>query len=198
MNINPYEIFEIDNTDKIGVIVDCKRTETPSTLEDFEFDLARYTRSVLIYRGFKNIIFFREREDFEISLNELTVSGVDRVLYLFAGASVNQEAKSKIDSANHLTAFKINDRVMRKYVVFDTDKYSYYQLKEDFLDNVRDEITSIPMEDMGISYINPDDENYEFLEKIANYELPELSDIKSDVYHAKRLIEDTKEFLLNT
>lgn len=203
MNINPYEIYEKDSTNKLGVIIDCKYTETPSQFEDLEYDLARFSTEILKYRNFKNIVFFRDRDDFELVVNELKVLGVERILYILAGATVDKTAYESVIAAPHLSASMTSSkRVLRKFFIFDVNKYQYYQLKEDFLDNIKDQITSIDSEDIGISYLNPDETNYKFLEKLVDYKIPEITDLNlqspGDVEHGDRIIRDTEEFLLNT
>lgn len=200
IEINPYQVYNVDENDNIGVIVDCKNNETP--VKDLDKHLGYYTSRMLSYHGFKNIVLFEDREEFEIAVHELRTRNIKRILYVFAGASVNYKAKELVSEAENLSAFVTNGKVMRKYFIFDLDQYEYFQIREDFLDNITHKLKSVSMENLGIFYLNPEDNNYRFLDELSNVKAPNIelleTDSEYDKFIAEAIIECTEDFLLNT
>lgn len=189
---------------KVGVIVDCKNMESPSQVKDLEYSLANITRANLVAHGFSNIVMFSSRDDFDRAVENLKEIGVEKILTLFAGATVGKDTFSKLETAPHITAWKEDSRVYRKYVIFEPNKYTGFQIKGEYLSNVVDLIHSQHSADYGIAYLQPDDFTYLFLEEIVNNRIPSIELLSSDdVSHAdveegEMIIERMKEIMLNT
>ena len=79
MFLNPYEIFERDEDDKFGIIIDCKNTETPSLDMELDQKLGQISLQSAISAGFKNIVLFEDRGDFDIAVSELTKIGIWKI-----------------------------------------------------------------------------------------------------------------------
>ena len=189
----------------IGVIIDCKDMESPSTIKDLEYGLANITRLNLVNRGFSNIVCFFGRNDFSKAVNILRNKGIKKVLVLFAGAVVNETTYEKVRQAEHITAWKSDTSVMRKYVVFDTDKYENFQIRGQYLSNVIDQVKNASHKDFGVSSLQPDETTYEFLELICRGIIPrdisllkEAGSSEGDLVEGAGILKEIKEILLNT
>lgn len=196
-------IHSFDPKDNIGVIIDCKDYESPSKLKDFEYGLANFTRKNLIKNGFANIVAFSSRNDFDKSVNTLRENGINRVLVLFSGSTVGKNTKQKVKNAQHITAWKQKDVVIRKYIIFDVDKYKKFQIRGEFLSNVLEEIKSKDPEYFEILSMTANEKNYKFLENIYHGYLDEAQEIINqkkinDTEAGQKIIERMKEIMLNT
>lgn len=202
MFINPYEIFNRDEDEKFGVIVDCKNTETPSLDMELDQKLGRITLASAQKQGFKNIILFEDREDFDIAVSELTKLGVWKIIYVFSGTMFGEKSSRVIRRFPHLSAFIKDDFVFRKFFIFETEKYKFFDIRDPFLGNVKDELTHVNMDQLDIAYLNPFDDNYKFLEALANNEVPDMSvlDTESEVdrKYAETIVELSEDLLINT
>ena len=58
------------------------------------------------------------------------------------------------------------------------------------------------MDELDISYLNPDETNYTFLEDLANNEVPNIdklnTDSEVDIKYANTLVELSEDLLINT
>lgn len=202
MFINPYEIFNRDEDEKFGVIVDCKNTETPSLDMELDQKLGRMTLASAQKQGFKNIILFEDREDFDIAVSELTKLGVWKIIYVFSGTMFGEKSVRVIRRFPHLSAFVKDDFVFRKFFIFETEKYKFFDIRDPFLGNVIDELTQVSMDQLDIAYLNPYEDNYKFLEALANNEVPDIATLETesevDRKYANILVELSEDLLINT
>lgn len=190
---------------EVGVIIDCKDMESPTKIKDLEYGLANITRLNLVNRGFSNIVCFFGRGDFDQAVSTLRDRGVKKVLVIFAGAVVDETTYEKVLTADHITAWKSDEAVLRKYVVFDTDKYEYFQIRGHYLSNVLDQVNSVSHKDFGLSSLQPDEKTYEFLELIYRGLVPqdisllkEAGSSEGDLVEGAGILKEIKEILLNT
>jgi len=202
MFMNPYEIFERDADDKFGIIVDCKNTETPSLDMEFDQKLGHASLQSAQEQGFKNIILFEDRGDFDIAVSELTKIGVWKIIYVFAGTMFGEKSVKNIRRFPHLSAFVKDDYVFRKFFIFETDKYKFFDIRDPFLGNVIDELTHVSMDELDISYLNPSEDNYKFLEDLANSKIPDISILNTksavDRKYAELIVQLSEDLLINT
>ena len=188
--LNPSIIQNKDNS-KVGVLIDCKDMESNSLHELLEVNLGAVTYRNLVQNGFSNIVVFREREDYESARDLLKEHGVERILMVFAGATVDNTTLAQVYAAKHITAPIDNDTVLRQFVVFDTND-SDFDIVGDYLGNVKDKITHADMMDLGIAVLHPDDDSIDFLGEISEYMIPDgLDDDMSD--YDKELAEIIKQ-----
>jgi hypothetical protein len=188
--LNP-KVIQNKSDSKIGVLIDCKDMESNSLHELLEVNLSAVTYRNLIKNGFSNIVIFREREDFESARDLLKEHGVERILMVFAGATVDNTTLDQVYAAKHITASIADDTVLRQFVVFDTND-SDFDIVGDYLGNVKDKITHADMMDLGIAVLHPDDESVDFLGEISQYMIPDgLDDDMSD--YDKELAEIIKQ-----
>jgi hypothetical protein len=202
MFMNPYEIFERDEDDKFGIIVDCKHTETPSIDMELDQKLGHITLESARQAGFKNIILFEDRGDFDIAASELTKLGVWKVIYVFSGTMFGEKSIRSIRRFPHLSAFVKDNFVFRKFFIFETEKYKFFDIRDPFLGNVVDELTHVSMDQLDITYLNPYEDNYQFLETLANGKVPEIDTLltKSEVdrKYAEVIVKLSEDLLINT
>ena len=168
--LNP-KVIQNKSDSKVGVLIDCKDMESDSCHRLLEVNLGAVTYRNLIQNGFSNIVTFREREDFESARDLLKEHGVERILMVFAGATVDNTTLAQVYAAKHITAPIDNDTVLRQFVVFDTND-SDFDIVGDYLGNVKDKITHADMMDLGIALLHPDEDSVHFLEEISEYLIP--------------------------
>lgn len=168
--LNP-KVIQNKSDSKVGVLIDCKDMETDSCHKLLEVNLGAVTYRNLIQNGFSNIVTFREREDFESARDLLKEHGVERILMVFAGATVDNTTLAQVYAAKHITAPIDNDTVLRQFVVFDTSD-SDFNIVGNYLGNVKDKIIHADMMDLGIALLHPDEESVHFLEEISEYMIP--------------------------
>jgi hypothetical protein len=178
--INPYEIFNEDSSETLGVIIDCKNTETPSLDLELDQKLGFVSLESAQKAGLKNIILFEDRLDFDVAAQELTKLGVSKIIYVFSGTMFGSKSLFLIKRFPHLSAFVKDDFVFRKFFIFETDKYKFFDIRDPFLGNVADQLTSVSMDQLDISYLNPYEDNYKFLEDLANNEIPDINKLTVD------------------
>ena len=177
--LNPSVIQNKSNS-KIGVLIDCKDMESDSLHKLLEVNLGAVTYRNLIQHGFSNIVVFRDHNDFKVAKDLLKEHGVERILLVFAGATVNEKTLDAVTSAKHITAPIDGDTVLRQFVVFDIND-SEFDIVGDYLGNVKDKITNANMMDLGIAVLHPDKETVDFLGEISEYMIPNgLDDNMSD------------------
>lgn len=170
-NILNSKVIQNKSDSKVGVLIDCKDMETDSCHKLLEVNLGAVTYRNLIQNGFSNIVTFREREDFESARDLLKEHGVERILMVFAGATVDKTTLAQVYAAKHITAPIDNDTVLRQFVVFDTSD-SDFNIVGNYLGNVKDKIIHADMMDLGIALLHPDEESVHFLEEISEYMIP--------------------------
>ena len=170
-NILNSKVIQNKSDSKVGVLIDCKDMESDSCHRLLEVNLGAVTYRNLIQNGFSNIVTFREREDFESARDLLKEHGVERILMVFAGATVDNTTLAQVYAAKHITAPIDNDTVLRQFVVFDTND-SDFDIVGDYLGNVKDKITHADMMDLGIALLHPDEDSVHFLEEISEYLIP--------------------------
>lgn len=197
MFMNPYEIFERDEDDKFGIIVDCKHTETPSVDMELDQKLGHITLESARQAGFKNIILFEDRGDFDIAASELTKLGVWKVIYVFSGTLFGKKSIRSIRRFPHLSAFVKDNFVFRKFFIFETEKYKFFDIRDPFLGNVVDELTHVSMDQLDITYLNPYDDNYEFLEDLSAREIPDIAKLKTTNAVDKKYAEEMVKLATN-
>ena len=168
--LNP-KVIQNKSDSKVGVLIDCKDMETDSCHKLLEVNLGAVTYRNLIQNGFSNIVTFREREDFESARDLLKEHGVERILMVFAGATVDNTTLAQVYAAKHITAPIDNDTVLRQFVVFDTSD-SDFNIVGNYLGNVKDKIKHADMMDLGIALLHPDEDSVHFLEEISEYMIP--------------------------
>ena len=168
--LNP-KVIQNKSDSKVGVLIDCKDMESDSCHRLLEVNLGAVTYRNLIQNGFSNIVTFREREDFESARDLLKEHGVERILMVFAGATVDNTTLAQVYAAKHITAPIDNDTVLRQFVVFDTSD-SDFNIVGNYLGNVKDKIIHADMMDLGIALLHPDEESVHFLEEISEYMIP--------------------------
>ena len=202
MFISPYEIFNKNDEDKFAIIVDCKNTETPSRNMSLDQQLGLLTLASAQKQGFSNIVLFEDREDFDIAVSELTKMGVWKIIYVFSGTMFGEKSIKTIRRFPHLSAFVKDDYVFRKFFIFETAKYQFFDIRDPFLGNVVNELKHVSMDQLDISYLNPDESNYEFLEMLANDTIPDINKLKTisdaDIKYATTLVELSGDLLINT
>ena len=179
MFISPYEIFNKNDEDKFAIIVDCKNTETPSRNMSLDQQLGLLTLASAQKQGFSNIVLFEDREDFDIAVSELTKMGVWKIIYVFSGTMFGDKSIKTIRRFPHLSAFIKDDYVFRKFFIFETAKYQFFDIRDPFLGNIVNELKHVSMDQLDISYLNPDESNYEFLEMLANDTIPDINKLKT-------------------
>ena len=170
-NILNSKVIQNKSDSKVGVLIDCKDMESDSCHRLLEVNLGAVTYRNLIQNGFSNIVTFREREDFESARDLLKEHGVERILMVFAGATVDNTTLAQVYAAKHITAPIDNDTVLRQFVVFDTSD-SDFNIVGNYLGNVKDKIIHADMMDLGIALLHPDEESVHFLEEISEYMIP--------------------------
>lgn len=199
--VNPKIVHNASDS-KVGVIIDCKDTESPSELSALEYGLANFTRQQLVKNGFNNITAFISRKDFDTCVQTLKDAGVEKAFYIFAGTIVDQNTYEKVKYTSKLTAWKEGDIVYRRYLIFDVSKYDYFQIKGEFLSNVIDDITNVSPEHYGIYYLQPDTYTYEFLEDIFNGLVPDIKKLGNasqlEIFEAEKIISGISDIVLNT
>ena len=163
--LNP-KVIQNKSDSKVGVLIDCKDMESDSCHRLLEVNLGAVTYRNLIQNGFSNIVTFREREDFESARDLLKEHGVERILMVFAGATVDNTTLAQVYAAKHITAPIDNDTVLRQFVVFDTND-SDFDIVGDYLGNVKDKITHADMMDLGIALLHAEEASVHFLEEIS-------------------------------
>ena len=168
--LNP-EVIQNKSNSKIGVLIDCKDMESGSCHRLLEVNLGAVTYRNLVQNGFSNIVVFREREDYESARDLLKEHGVERILMVFAGATVDETTLARVYAAEHITAPVNGDTVLRQFVVFDTND-SDFDIVGNYLGNVKDKITHADMMDLGIAVLHPDEDSVYFLEEISEYIMP--------------------------
>jgi|TARA_R110002074_G_scaffold92195_1_gene201306 hypothetical protein len=202
MFISPYEIFNKNDEDKFAIIVDCKNTETPSRNMSLDQQLGLLTLASAQKQGFSNIVLFEDREDFDIAVSELTKMGVWKIIYVFSGTMFGDKSIKTIRRFPHLSAFIKDDYVFRKFFIFETAKYQFFDIRDPFLGNIVNELKHVSMDQLDISYLNPDESNYEFLEMLANDTIPDINKLKTisdaDIKYATTLVELSGDLLINT
>jgi hypothetical protein len=202
MFISPYEIFNKNDEDKFAIIVDCKNTETPSRNMSLDQQLGLLTLASAQKQGFSNIVLFEDREDFDIAVSELTKMGVWKIIYVFSGTMFGDKSIKTIRRFPHLSAFIKDDYVFRKFFIFETAKYQFFDIRDPFLGNIVNELKHVSMDQLDISYLNPDESNYEFLEMLANDTIPDINKLKTisdaDIKYATPLVELSGDLLINT
>lgn len=202
MFLNPYEIFERDEDDKFGIIIDCKNTETPSLDMELDQKLGQISLQSAISAGFKNIVLFEDRGDFDIAVSELTKLGIWKIIYVFSGTMFGSKSVRSIRRFPHLSAFVKDKFVFRKFFIFETEKYKFYDIRDPFLGNVVDELTHVSMDQLDISYLNPYEDNYQFLEDLANNKVPDINKLKTksvvDRKYAEVIVQLSEDLLINT
>jgi len=202
MFISPYEIFNKNDEDKFAIIVDCKNTETPSRNMSLDQQLGLLTLASAQKQGFSNIVLFEDREDFDIAVSELTKMGVWKIIYVFSGTMFGDKSIKTIRRFPHLSAFIKDDYVFRKFFIFETAKYQFFDIRDPFLGNIVNELKHVSMDQLDIAYLNPDESNYEFLEMLANDTIPDINKLKTisdaDIKYATTLVELSGDLLINT
>ena len=169
--LNP-TVIQNKSDSKIGVLVDCKDMESDSQHKLLEVSLGAVTYRNLIQNGFSNIVVFREREDYKSARDLLKEHGVEKVLMVFAGATVDETTFSKVEEAKHISASinSNNNIALRQFVVFDIND-SEFDIVGDYLGNVRHKITDTDMMELSIAVLHPDEESVQFLSNICQYEV---------------------------
>jgi hypothetical protein len=166
-----------------------------------EYGLSNLTISSLVKNKFTNIVCFSGRKDFEKSVKTLKDHGVKKVLMLFPMAVVGTETLEQVIKTKKTTAWKQNGRVLRKYVVFNTDECENFQITGEFLINMIDQIESHSHHQFDIVSLQPDENTYQFLEKIYDGTIPEIELLKNcspgDQSDGSIIIERLKEIMLN-
>ena len=70
------------------------------------------------------------------------------------------------------------------------------------LGNVIDELTHVSMDELDISYLNPGEDNYKFLEDLANSKIPDISILNTesevDRKYAEVIVKLSEDLLINT
>lgn len=200
--INPYDIFSKNEDDKFGVIIDCKNTETPSLDVDFDQKLGKLSLESAQNAGFNNIVMFEDRLDFDVAVQELTKLGIWKIIYVFSGTLFGDKSARIVRRFPHLSAFVKDDYVFRKFFIFETGKYEFFDIRDPFLGNVVNKLQHVSMDELDISYLNPDETNYTFLEDLANKEVPNIdkldTDSEVDIKYANTLVELSEDLLINT
>ena len=197
MFISPYEIFNKNDEDKFAIIVDCKNTETPSRNMSLDQQLGLLTLASAQKQGFSNIVLFEDREDFDIAVSELTKMGVWKIIYVFSGTMFGDKSIKTIRRFPHLSAFIKDDYVFRKFFIFETAKYQFFDIRDPFLGNVVDELTHVSMDQLDITYLNPYDDNYEFLEDLSAREIPDIAKLKTTNAVDKKYAEEMVKLATN-
>lgn len=200
--VNPAIIHNRNDKDQVGVIINCKDTESPSVYKGLEYGLANLTRYTLAKNNFSNIIAFSNHIDFDKAVETLKSNNIKKIILLFSGSMVGAETYNKVLESDHITAWKENDTILRRYVVFETEKYEYFQIKGNFLSNVKDKIISKIPEELEITSLQPDEKTYEFLEQVYDGIIPDIKlldqENEGDLYQGNLIIEQMKEIMLNT
>jgi len=181
---NPEEIINPGQSD-IGVIIDCKDNESESKHFELEHYLLDLTIRNFIHVGFNNIVSFEDRDDIDLAVNTLEQQGCKKAILVHAGCVANKETKVIIPELEHITAYLEDDQVLRQYAVFDIDKYSYFQLRGKFLNNVKKEIRNFPTPELGLVYLYPSPDDISFWDSLVDGETPNFSKIMDDTYSAK-------------
>lgn len=195
--INPYEIFNRSEDDKFGVIIDCKNTETPSLDMDLDQKLGLVSLDSARHAGFNNIIMFEDRLDFDVAVQELTKIGIWKIIYVFSGTLFGDKSSKITRRFPHLSAFVKDDFVFRKFFIFETEKYKFFDIRDPFLGNVVDELTHVSMDQLDITYLNPYDDNYEFLEDLSAREIPDIAKLKTTNAVDKKYAEEMVKLATN-
>jgi hypothetical protein len=195
--INPYEIFDKDSSENLGVIIDCKNTETPSLDMDLDQKLGLVSLESARQVGFKNIVLFEDRLDFDIAVQELVKEGVEKIIYVFSGALFGNKSPFCVKRFPHLSACVIDNFAFRKFFIFETDKYKFFDIRDPFLGNIIDELTHVTPELLDLAYLNPYEDNYKFLEDLANRQIPNIGNLTTTSYHDKEIAKSMIKFSEN-
>lgn len=200
--VNP-KIIHNQSDSEVGVIIDCKDTESSTNYNALEYGLANFTRQNLVKNGFSNITAFISRKDFDTCVYTLKRQGVKKIMYIFAGTVVENDTFAKVESTETMTAWKENDIIYRRYLIFDADEFDYFQIKGEFLANLVDDITPAIPEYYGIYYLQPEAHTCKFLENIFDGIVPDMDQLgdsatRLEYIEAEKLISGIKDIVLNT
>ena len=190
---NPEDVINPGESD-IGVIIDCKDNESESKHSELEYYLLDLTIKNFVKVGFNNIVSFEDRDDIDLAVNTLEQQGCKQAILVHAGCMANNDTKDIIPELEHITAYLEDDTVLRQYAVFDIEKYSYFQLRGKFLNNVKKEIRNFPTPELGLVYLYPCPDDISFWDSIIDGEIPNFSKIMDDTYSAKYTIDYIEAF----
>ena len=190
------EVLLNPGDDPIGIIIDCKDNETKCRTFELELFMADLSMTSLKYHGFKNFVLFEDRDDFDIAVNTLECNGITKGIILNAGCIVNGFCKGQILDLEHITVYKVEDKVYRQYVVFDVEQYTYFQMRGEYLKNVRDLVKNKPAPELGIHYLYPTDDNVFFYDDLIEQKLPNLEKLPDeDLDRAIDIIREIKHYV---
>lgn len=181
--INSTHIHHYNQTDSIGVIIDCKNMECGKSIEH---SLGNFTRLNLSYYGWNNIIVIDKNHEFDLAVSKLTSIGCKKIVVLFAGAIVGEYTKNKIKLLpEEIFAHKSDDRIFRKYIIFPTKNYISIQQKTNYGSNILNSVNNQHNHFLDIHYIHPEKNTVDFLDRIQKFMLPNkegIPIIEAEVY----------------
>ena len=172
-------IFDIDPSDKLGVIIDAKDWDLDDdiAIEDFHYALAHFTLLNLRSHGYRNIMITGHHTEFNSAVAHLAESGVNKILVLFNGAFVSENTRTLLSEITSPYAGRILQefgRLARVFVLLDleqitTDEFMTTDLYfGDVLESVEH---TMPM-DLEITHLHPDHETIEFLKQLHYFRAP--------------------------
>lgn len=171
---NPETILH-PSDEKVGVIIDCKDNESGSDHFELELYLADLTIQNFYKKGLTNFIVFEDRDDIDIAVNTFENKGIEKVLMVHSGMVCESKTKRFLPNMDHITAHMIDNTVLRQYAIFDVEKYTYFQLRGNFLANVVNDVQPVPPMDLGLHYLYPKEETICFWDPIVNNKKPLLN-----------------------
>jgi len=186
---DPEQLYNALDSD-LGVIIDCKDTESPTTQDSLELRLAEITRQNLVKYGFGNIVAFEDRDDFDLAINTLEQSNVSKVLTISAGGTIGKNTMDAVINCPHITAHVYDGIIARQYLVFDIAQYTYFQMRGAYLNNVKKKIHSKHTGELDIALLYPDENTYKFLDAIVDGNTPDIQSLSEiDQYTGNIILE---------
>lgn len=169
-------IHHQNKDDKFGCIIDCKDMDVSA--DSLEHNLGNFTRLNLLHNDWHNLIVIDHHSQFDTAFQRLVNFGCDTVLMLFAGAVVSKSTKSELGKWPHtLIGHKGKNRIYRKYLVIPSKCREKIQQQEYFAQNIMDQTVDKHNHELGIYYVHPEKNTYQFLKNIQKFMMPDVEGI---------------------
>ena len=182
------QIHDLNTSDELCVYIDAKPMGVDVEVfgNNFEKRLGVMTYYNLLEYGFNNFVLNEYPSKFNDHIVKLKHQGFTKCLVIFAGAVVGPEFRKTIDelvfSDNLAFANKFEDRIARQYVVLDLTRVSQKLDNQGntYLQSIMDSTVHIETNEVGISYVHPEEYNARELLMLANNQLMKIRSIEYD------------------
>lgn len=169
-----------DQSDPIGVIIDCKDMESKSSVESLEHNLGNFTKINLEHYDWHNICLIDSHIQFQEAVDNLRSNGCKKIVVLFAGAIVSSQTKELISALDGWHAHKHDYRVFRKYIVFPADTDLKIQQQSLYGGNIIDMVENKHNHELGIFYVHPENDTNIFLKNVQRFLMPQITNDQQD------------------